>query len=408
MNFLLYFLLRRLFVRMELTPGSISVSKGLIFRRRCEIPLSAVTRIEIRRTVLLRLLRGKRVEISTLSGGVWFYLSSRERLPFLPEYSGACVKAAPLQAIAGAFIDTRALSGVITFGLLLNRAGSVFGSESFSRIMSLILGAAEEVTRILGELHIAVPRVTAFVGVFIAAAWLLVFIKKAVGMLRFRISCEGRYVTVRRGVFTLYEFRLVRNNLTGILCCDTLTTLLLRAAPLYAHDVMIFPPVSRRTADRILAKLCGITPPEPQIRPPFSALFGHCAAPLGWLGVFAAALLLTFIAKPAAADLAQSVLWSGAAISLWFTGAYAVYMRLSWLSHSGGVYGIAFRRGARLYTAAIPDRKMVMLTTGRNLFQRFSGMCDITLSIAGRKKFRLRNIPCADVRAEITDPGSAP
>ena len=172
MNFLLYFLLRRLFVRMELTPGSISVSKGLMFRRRCEIPLSAVTRIEIRRTVLLRLLRGKRVEISTLSGGVWFYLSSRERLPFLPEYSGACVKAAPLQAIAGAFIDTRALSGVITFGLLLNRAGSVFGSESFSRIMSLILGAAEEVTRILGELHIAVPRVTAFVGVFIAAAWL--------------------------------------------------------------------------------------------------------------------------------------------------------------------------------------------------------------------------------------------
>lgn len=303
MNFLLYFLLRRLFVRMELTPDSISVSKGLIFRRRCEIPLSAVTRIEIRRTVLLRLLRGKRVEISTLSGGVWFYLSSRERLPFLPEYSGACVKAAPLQAIAGAFIDTRALSGVITFGLLLNRAGSVFGSESFSRIMSLMLGAAEGVTRILGELHIAVPRVTAFVVVFIAAAWLLVFLKKAVGMLRFRISCEGGYVTVRRGVFTLYEFRLVRNNLTGILCCDTLTTLLLRAAPLYAHDVMIFPPVSRRTAYRILSKLCGITPPEPQIRPPFSALFGHCAAPLGWLGVFTAALLLTFITEPIADDL---------------------------------------------------------------------------------------------------------
>ena len=58
MNFLLYFLLRRLFVRMGLTPDSISVSRGLIFRRRYEIPLSAVTRIEIRRTVLLRLLRG--------------------------------------------------------------------------------------------------------------------------------------------------------------------------------------------------------------------------------------------------------------------------------------------------------------------------------------------------------------
>lgn len=408
MDLLLYFLLRRLFVRMEITRDRISVSKGLIFRRRCEIPLSAVTKIEIRRTVLLRLLRGKRVEISTLSGGVWFYMKSRERLPFLPERTGACVKAAPLQTIAGAFVDTRALSGVITFGLLLNRTGSVFGSESFSRIMSLLLGAAGEVTRILGELHIAVPRVTAFAVVFIAAAWLFVFLKKAVGMLRFRISAEGGYVTVRRGVFTLYECRLVRNNLTGILRCDTLTTLLLRAAPLYAHDVMIFPPVNRRTADRILTKLCGTAPPQPQIRPPFSAMFGHCAAPLGWLGVFAGALLLTFIAEPVAADLLQSVLWSGAAISLWFTGAYAVYMRLSWISYSGGVYGIAFRRGARLYTAAVPDRKVTMLTTGRNIFQRFSGMCDITLSVAGKKRFRLRNIPFTAVRTKITDPGSEP
>ncbi len=398
MEFILYFILRRIFVRTELTTGHISVSKGLVFRRRAEIPLSAVTKIEIRRTILLRILHGKRVEISTLSGGVWFYMRSRERIPFLPGYGGISVRARPMQAIAGAFIDTRALSGVITFGLLLNRTGNVFGSESFSRIISLLAGAADEITRLLSALHIGVPRVTAFIVVFIGAAWLFVFFRKAIGMLRFQISCEGDYITIRRGVFTLYECRLVRHNLTGILRCDTLTTLLLRSAPLYAHDVMLFPPLTRRDADRMLSKLCGIKPPEGRsVKPPFSALFGHCAAPFGWLAVFSGALILTFITEPVAADLVQSLLWSGAAISLWFAGAYIIYMRLSRAAHAGDVTALAFRRGARLYTAVFPDRKVVMTITGRNIFQRFSGMCDITLAVAGRKRYRLRNVPFSGI-----------
>lgn len=393
----MYFLLRRIFLRVDLSRDSISVSKGLIFRREFVIPLAAVTKVEIRRTPLVRILRGKRVEISTLSGGVSFYMKAGEHIPFLPGYDGAFIQAKPFQALIGAFVDTRALSGVITFGLFLNRIGSVFGDESFGRIMSALVGAAEEVTRLLSALHIGVPRVTAFAAVFVGAAWLFVFLGKALGMMRFRLSCESGYITIQRGVLTLYECRLVRNNLTGVLRCDTLTTLLTGAAPLYAHDVMLFPPVSRRTADRILTKMCRVPPPDSgHVKPPLSALFGHCAAPLGWLGAFSAALLLTFIAEPVAADLIQSVLWCGVAVSLWFTAAYAVYMRLSWISRvsrSSGSTGIAFRRGARLYTAVIPAQKLVFTVTGRNIFQKFSGMCDITLCCAGRKQYRLRNVP---------------
>ncbi|MBP1580526.1 MAG: hypothetical protein J6B57_10610, partial [Oscillospiraceae bacterium] len=115
------------------------------------------------------------------------------------------------------------------------------------------------------------------------------------------------------------------------------------------------------------------------------------------LGGFSAALLLTFIAEPIAADLIQSVLWCGVAVSLWFAAAYAVYMRLSWVSLSDTA-GIAFRRGARLYTAVIPAEKLAFTIAGRNLFQRFSGMCDITLCSAGRKRYCLRNVPHDGVR----------
>lgn len=400
MDFILYFILRRIFVRTELSPDRIIVTKGLIFRRQCEIPLSSVTKIEIRRRLILRLMRGKRVEISTLCGGTFFYLRTWEHLPFLPDYDGAEIKAGALQCIAGAFVDTKALSGVITFGLFLNRIGGVFGDESFSRIMSAITGAAEGITRLLSALHIGVPRITAFAAVFVGAAWLFVFLNKALGMLRFRLSCESGYITIRRGVFTLYECRLVRHNLTACLRCDTLTTLLLKSAPLYCHDVMLFPPVSRRAADRILSKMCRLPPPgeqEKRIKPPFSALFGHCAAPLGWLAGFSAALILTFIAEPIAADLVQSLLWCGVVISLWFTVTYAVYMRLSGASRAGGITGLSFRRGARLYTAVIPDEKIPLHILGRNIFQKFSGMCDITLAVAGRKCYKLRNVPHREI-----------
>ncbi len=400
MDFILYFVLRRFFQRLELSPDRIIVRRGLIFRRRFEIPVTAVTKIVVRRSVVLRLLHGKRVEISTLCGGVYFYMSSREHIPFFPEYDGANIKAGALRCAAGAFVDTRALSGVITFGLFLNRIGSTFGDESFSRIMSTLLGAAEELRRLLSMMHIGVPRVTVFAGVFAGAAWLFVFLRKALGMLRFRISCESGYITVRRGVFTLYECRLVRNNLTAVLRCDTLTTLLLRAAPLYAHDEMLFPPVDRNTADRILTKMCKIPlPEEKRVKPPFSALFGHCAVPLGWFAAFAGALLLTYIAEPVAANLVQSLLWCGALVSLWYAAAYAVYMRLSWAARSRSAAGLAFRRGSRLYTAVIPNRKVPMTVTGRNLFQTYSGMCDITLAAAGRKRYKLRNVPYRAVSA---------
>lgn len=398
MDFLLYFVLRRIFLRTELSPGNIVVTKGLLLRRRCEIPFAAVTKIEIRRTLVLRLLRGKRVEISTLSGGVFFYMRNNERLPFLPDYDGIHIKAGALQSIAGAFVDTRALSGVITFGLFLNRIGGVFGSESFDRIMSAMLGAAEGLSQTLGALHIGVPRITALAAVFVGAAWLFVFFRKALGMLRFRLSCESGFITIQRGVFTLYECRLVRNNLTACLRCDTLTTLLLRSAPLYCHDVMLFPPVSRRTADRILSKMCRLPlPQEGRIKPPFSAIFGHCAVPLGWLAGFASALALTFIAEPIGADLVQSLLWSGVVISLWFTVTYAIYMRMSGASRERGMTGLAFRRGARIYTAVIPDVKIPMKKIGRNIFQKFSGMCDITLAVAGRRRYKLRNVPHRDI-----------
>lgn len=402
MEFLLYFLLRRIFVRTELSREMIIVTRGLIFRRRYEIPLCAVTKVEIRRTPVVRLFRGRRVEVSTLSGGVCFYQDIRGELPFLPGYSGASVRANALQSAAGAFVDTRALSGVIAFALLLNRVGSVFGSDSFSRIMSAMLGAAGEVQRVLGALHIGVPRVTALAAVFVSAAWLLAFIRKAVGMLRFRLSCEGGFITVRHGVFTLYEYRLVRNNLTACLRCDTLTTLALGRASLYAHDVLIFPALSRRSADRLLTKMLKLPPPENRVKPPISALFGHCAAPLGWFAVFAAGLILTFIAEPIAADLIQSLLWSGAVISLWYAATYAVYMRKSMAARSGGVTGLAFRRGARLYTAVIPDRKTVLTVTGRNVFQRFSGMCDITAVCAGKKRYKLRNVPYREISGLFT------
>lgn len=393
LEFLLYFVLRRIFVRLELSGSRICVSKGLILRRYYDIPLASVIRVEICRTPVMRILRGKRAEIITLSGSVRFYLREWEGLPFLPDYSGVSIKAGVLQSAAGAFVDTKALSGVVTFALLLSRIGRAFGSESFGSIMSALLGAADEVQRILGILRIGVPRVTAFAAVFVSCAWLLVFIRKAAGMMNFRLSAEGGYITVRRGIFTLYEYRLVRNNLRYCVRCDTLTTLMAGSAPLYADDVMLFPPLNRQDSARLIECVCRFPVPDREcVRVPLSALPGHCAVPLVWLAVFSGGLLLTFAAETEA-GLIRPVLWLGIIISLWYAVTYAVYMSKSGASHSDGITGISFRSGARLYAAVVPDDRAAYFITRQNIFQRFSGMCDIAAVCAGKKRFKLRNIP---------------
>ena len=54
---------------------------------------------------------------------------------------------------------------------------------------------------------------------------------------------------------------------------------------------------------------------------------------------------------------------------------------------------IAARKGYRLYDGYIPKRMTVLKTLSQNPFQRRGGLCDLTITLYGKRRFRLRGIP---------------
>lgn len=397
MNIILYYLLRRFFVRLRFERGLIILEKGLVIRRRAVVPMNCVTRVEIRRGLLLRILRGKKITVGTHSGKIEFYLRKNEELPFLPKNRGHVIRPEHSSVFFGAFTDTRALSGVILFSLTIYRIGKIFGGSYADRIISAISDTAAELAHTLELIHIAVPRAAALGAVFLLTAWGFAFLIKLMGMADFRVSSRRGFVTVRRGIITLYEYVVVLNNLDAVISCNTVSSLAAKKAPLYARGTMIFPPVGKELSRRLITSLCGILREDPpETKPPVRALFGHCALPLGWAGGFAAVLILTELALHfeliPSAELLKVVLWYGLLASLWAVFAYGLYWKFSGMREGKKLLMISARKGNRLYSGYIPKRAAVLEAVSQNPFQRRSGLCDHTVTLYGKRKFRLRNI----------------
>ena len=165
MKFLLYYILRRFFVRLEVTRGKIVLTKVFFFKITAIVPRSSVVKIVIKRSPLLRFFRAKHVEIFTLNGKVEFYLGESEPVPFISRMPKNCIKPRFSEILFGAFIDARALAGIAFFAIVLRRIGKIFGSSYFDGIISALFSTAEKISDALLVVHVAVPKIAAFAAV---------------------------------------------------------------------------------------------------------------------------------------------------------------------------------------------------------------------------------------------------
>lgn len=397
MELIFYYILRRFFVQLHMENGILLLRKGLVLRRHFRIPFKAVRRIDIRRTPLLRLLHGKKVTVHTFSGKVSFYLQRNENLSFIP-HSKAYPTVRPRfsSVLAGAFSQTKALGGTILFSVTTARLGSLFGSGYYDAFTKLISDTAKGLDDLLSELRIAVPRITAVLAVFVAAAWLFAFIRNTIHLSRYTVIFSRKHVTIRHGLITLYESIFPSDVPDAVIIRDTATTLASGAAPIYRSRKMVIPPLcgeKRRKALKLLY-------PAPcydlvDATPPPKALFGHIAVPLGWGIASAALLILTYltISDPVLRTLLWGILW----VNIWFCILFGVYMRRSGITQNRHVVIAAARKGSELLTAHLPPEAIAFSRTDSNPFQRKTGMCDLRLYAQGRIKLRLRNIRSSDI-----------
>lgn len=383
---------------LTLTPDAIILRKGLVFRRIHTIPLRCVVRVTVRRSILLRIFRAKEAELFTQNGKFKLFLRCDEAVPAFSKPPAHFIKPRLRETAFGAFIDVRALGGIALFAAVLRRIGTIFGGKYLENILDVLDTATENVEHAFSAMQIYVPRVAAALAVFALAAWAFAYLRKLAALSRFRVGRNGEYIVVTSGLFTLYEYTLVRYHAAPVIC-DSPASLAAKHAPIYLYGVMIYPCSDRASFAKLVHVLCGerIGKSAERLRPPKRALFGYCAAPLAWSGVFAAALALMYISDELrGAMLLKTALYCGLFVSLYASAVCMFYMKHSGVTFGERLCAVGARRSLRLYTAVFPRKLIAAETLSQSVFQQRSGLCNLKISAAERrgfKGFKLRLIP---------------
>ncbi len=383
MNLLLYFFLRKIFVKLDFTEKYIYQRKGIILRCFSVMPLSAVVRVTVERSLIMRIFGAKKITVFTVRGKLTFYLHKNEPLPFLHEIRSVPLKPRFLDVMFGAFADTRALGGIALLAAFLRRLSKLFGGEYFDGVISAISDTAETLTNALSVLHIAVPKIAAVLAVFVLAAWSLAFARKLLRLANLRSARNGNLLRVQSGVITLYEHTLVLNSAAAV-SVSPLSAILAKRAPVFLRGVMIYPAVSKAKSAKLIRTLCDIPIDSSlRIKPPRSSFFGFCAVPCWWSVGLSAALVLVYISERLrSAMLLKTALYCGLIVSM-----YAVMVSLVCMSRSGLTVGkrtvkLSMRRGLRLFAYSVPRGAIAEETVSQSVFQRRSGLCHIRLATA--------------------------
>lgn len=394
MKLLFYFILRKLFVKLEITETEIRLVKGLVVKRAVVLPRASIVRVSMRRTLVMRLLGAREVTVFTLGGKISFFLSKNEPLPLIPQDRGEVLKPRFLETAFGAFVDTRALGGLFVFSAALRRVSAVFGGEYFDRVINALTKTANDLERALKFFQITIPKIAITIGVFAIGAWIFAYIKKLLRLARFRvftgeIEIWGRVLIITSGVFTLYEHALVPNS--AAVSAETLTSLITRRAPLYLRGVMICPCVKRELLPKTLERLCGFKLPKNRVKSPKRAFFGHIASPLSWLGALSAGLFAAY--RLEYSELLKIALYCGILVNLYTVVLYLLFMSRSGVALDDGFAAVISRRGLRLYTAVFPRSACVRSTITQSIFQKRSGLCNRKIAVVGDRRYTARLLP---------------
>lgn len=383
MKFILFFLLRRFFVKTEYNFRTITITQGLFFVKTSKILLNSVVKITVRRSLFLRVFRAKEIEIFCNTGSVKFFLARDESFPPIaafPETTALSRSAKLSEELLGAFSETHALGGIFLFSASLLRVSRLLSGEYSERLSALLenllFNAAGNVNDVLSKLNIFVPRAVAVVAVFVFAAWCFAFVRKLLDLSRFRVFVSGDTALVKCGLLTLYENMLFLNSSAAVREGGVLS-LLIDRAPVRMRGVILFPSVRLRTK-----------PEARETRSPKTALLGHCGVPLA----IAAFLALICRLEPLRSrELLKTVLLSGIVASLYAAAVFALYMRYSSVSFTENAVSVTSRRSLRLCSVLIPREWIVSVSERRNLLNRTRG--NVTVYTRERLRFKIRQIP---------------
>lgn len=386
MRFILFYLLRRFFVRISYDPQKITIKKGIFLVRTSVVPLSSIVRITVRRSLFLRLFRAKEIELYCNFGSVKFFLGRDEPFPPVGELSEppSFKSATFAEAALGAFSDTHALGGVFLFAAALTRVSNLLGDEYSERLSGILeklfSDMVDNVSGFLRSAQIVIPRAAVALAVFALAGWAFAFSKKLLSLIRFRVFESGERVCVKSGLLTLYEHTLFPNY-SGEFYEEGVLSLMLRRAPVRMRGVIVSPAAWKNVGS-----------PESGARSPKTAVWGHCGVPLTFaLAAGAGLICVSLVEQLRDYELLKTALLCVMVAALYSAALRLVFMRYSKVAVLKKAVSVTARRGLRLRSAIIPRGRAVCVVRRRNIFNKSRG--NVEIFTRDRLRFKVRQIP---------------
>lgn len=369
MKFIIFYLLRKWFMKISCTPKSISVKKGIGVSVLTSIRLCDIVRVTTRQPPLLRLYHAKEIEIFCVYGSVKFYMKADETLPIFSGKHSVHPETADLREQAFlALCETHALVGVAAFSLVIARISRLFNGEYSERILKAISKVSQSVYEKLLVLNIDIPKALVTLAVFAVLSWCFAYVRNLLKYMRFSSEKTSDFVVVKHGVLTLYEHRITLDSIA--IREDNPLTLMMDKSFVKMRGVTVC------SAQKLNNK-------HMQYRP--SSFWGYCKNPV-ICGLLCGSLYVASYAEHSA--LSQLMLL-GLCLSAYSLCASALYMRHSGISFQNGCVFVSSQRMQRLYSSVIPEAEITQITSTHFLSGKRS---NVTIRTTQRQRLKIRQL----------------
>ncbi len=363
---------------------TVGVRQGIIVRRTLHVSADEAASVEVERTPLLWLFRGRRVLVSTAGlrrrADAKLYVSAKQARRLFPlEQRQLDYRAPRWPIIVLSLTGSNAAVGLLTIAPLLRQGGTVLGEQVAQGVIGLVDGW------ITPELPLALRAA----GNVLLIGWGVSAVRIFLRYVGFRAHRSESHIHVSSGLFTHRDVFIDRDKITALELRQTLTmrlfslyTAVVTAAG-YGRDLGTRPVLIPAAHSRELgASLERLLPEFPvgdcRLRPARGSVWRYIGLPLLFLLCDVGLWLL-------------GRWWHGAAVVGLTVGLWWLLVRLLGFGQAGfgydnGCFTMYYSRGLALYRVYLPQEVTDCVVVTRSCLQRRQGTCSVKVRCFGEKK----------------------
>lgn len=378
----------------------LTLRQGLFYHRTLHVSADDAASVEVERTLLMWLLRGRRVRVNTAGlrrrADATLYLPSSATRATVFEGSSRrkgrySARVIPVAMMAAS--SSNAAFGLLTFAPAVRQAGRILGREVSGEVYGLM-------NRIIS---LGLPPLFNSLAHILVLGWCFAFVRTFSRTAGFSAQRDGGQLHVVSGMLTRRDVYIDCSRITALELRQTLFMRLFRlytvtiTAAGYGREKGARPLVIPAARPKELgAALDALLPEYPicsgSLRPVRTALWRYSWPPL----LFSAVGLLPLLLGGVWSMLTAVWLVGG---GWWLAVRLTGYARAGF-GVSGGAVALRYARGLALYEIHVPCEVADCVIVTRSPWERRSGTCTVQLRCFGekRRRHRVRALPYEPAR----------